>query len=131
MFFYQSAGVFAGFWLPAGLSVSLLAFLPVSGCLLASLSVCRRFCRFLAACWPFCQSAGVSAGLWLPAGLSASLPAFLPLFVCLLAFLPVFGCLLVFVLCSIRLGLLGDSRLPFSLFACAWCFFVAGHIATH
>ncbi len=103
----QSAGVFVGLCLPAGLFASLPAFLSVSVCLLASLPVCRRFCRFLSACWPLCQSAGVSVGLCLSAGLSAALLA-----------------------CCVCLGLPGDSRLPFSLSACAWSFAVGGHIAT-
>ena len=86
-------------------------------------------CWPLFACWPLCQSAGVSAGLCLPAGLSASLPAFLPVSVCLLAFDGLCVCLIAFVLCCLRFGLPGDSRLPFSLSACAWCFFAVGYIA--
>ncbi|WP_419637945.1 hypothetical protein, partial [Thiolapillus sp.] len=35
-------------------SASLPAFLPVSVCLLASLPVCRRFCRSLVVCWSLC-----------------------------------------------------------------------------
>ena len=104
---FSRSGLCAGLCLPAGLSASLPAFLSVSVCLLASLPVCRRFCRSLSACWPLCQSAGVSAGFCLPAGLSAVLLA-----------------------CCVCLGLPGDSRLPFSLSACARSFVVGGHIAT-
>ena len=98
----QPAGVSAGLCLPGGLSASLPAFLPVSSCLLAFLLACRRFCRSLAACWPFCQPSGVSAGLCLPVGFCAFL--------------------LVFVLCSIRFGLPGDSRMLFFLSSSAWSF---------
>ena len=84
-------------------------------------------CWFLVVCWPLCQSAGVSAGFCLSAGLSAALLAFLPLCwpLCRSA-----GLSAALLACCVCLGLPGDSRLPFSLSACAWSFAVGGHIAT-
>ncbi len=111
-----------------------LAFVLASACLLASLLLCWPLCRSaglsaallasLPLCWPLCRSAALLASLPLcwplcrSAALLASLPLCWPL--CRSAAL---------LACCLRFGLPGDSRLPFSLSACAWCFFAVGYIA--
>ncbi|WP_419639292.1 hypothetical protein [Thiolapillus sp.] len=71
----------------------------------------------LSLCWPLCRSVGRSAALL------AALP--LCWFLCRSA-----GLSAALLACCVCLGLSGDSRLPFSLSACAWSFAAGGHIAT-
>ena len=89
----------------AGRSAGRSAVLLVYACLLLILPLCR----------PLCRSAGRSAVLLVYACLLLILPLCRPL--CRFA-----GLSAVLVVCSLRFGLPGDSRLPFSLSACAWCF---------
>ncbi|WP_419634298.1 hypothetical protein, partial [Thiolapillus sp.] len=110
--------------------VALLASLPLCWPLCRSAGLSVALLASLPLCWPLCRSAGFSAALL------ASLPLCWPLcrsaglFAALLASLPLCWSSAALLACCVCLGLLGDSRLPFFLFACAWSFAVGGHIAT-
>ncbi|WP_419632803.1 hypothetical protein [Thiolapillus sp.] len=82
------------------------------------LPLCWPLLAFLPLCWPLCRS------------------AVLLVYVCLLASLPLYwplcrsdGLSIALFACCVCFGLPGDSRLPVSLSANAWCFSAGGYIA--